>query len=241
MMPMLPEFLARLEFISQEGTLAGLFITASIILLARNWRFLILALLVQYILVGLIMARFVRPDIATLQVLIGAFICPILFLSARQVSVSSPAALLPESLKKSSTGGPAKWWQNTAWTSFLKGYDRRRGPAPTGLVFRAFLALVLILVVTTMSSSFRLPELSPNATTAVYWLILSGLVTLALTEYPMKVGHGLFTALSGFELLYVTLEKSLLLTGLWGAINLLLALAIGYLTVVRGAGLEEGT
>jgi len=43
-------------------------------------------LLVQYILVGLILSRLVRPDIAILKVMIGAFICPILFLSARQVS-----------------------------------------------------------------------------------------------------------------------------------------------------------
>ena len=71
------------------------------------------------------------------------------------------------------------------------------------------------------------------------WLILAGLVTLVLTEEPIKVGHGLFTALVGFELFYATVESSLLLTGLWGAINLLIALAIGYLAVVKGTGLEE--
>jgi hypothetical protein len=76
-------------------------------------------------------------------------------------------------------------------------------------------------------------------TTAVYWLILAGLVTLVLTEDPMRVGHGLFTALTGFDLYYTTLEKSLLLTGLWGAVNLLIALAIGYLTIAKGAGQEE--
>ncbi len=238
-MPTLPEILVQLQFISQEATLIGLFITGGSILLARNWRFLILALLIQYVLVGLIMARFVRPDIATLQVMIGAFICPILFLSARQVSVSSTAALLPETLRGETKSRLAHWWQNSAWTSLLRVRDRRRLPAPTGLAFRVFLTLLLILVATTLSNTFTLPNLSSTATLAVYWLVLAGLVTLTLTEYPMKVGHGLFTALSGFELLYATLEKSLLLTGLWGAANLLLALAIGYLTVVRGVSPEE--
>ena len=238
-MPTLPEILAQLQFISQEATLVGLFITGGSILLARNWRFLILALLIQYVLVGLILARFVRPDIATLQVMIGAFICPILFLSARQVSVNSTAVLLPEALRGETKSRLGHWWQNSAWTSLLRVRDRRRLPAPTGLAFRVFLTLLLILVATTLSNTFVLPGLSLTATLAVYWLVLAGLVTLTLTEYPMKVGHGLFTALSGFELLYATLEKSLLLTGLWGAANLLLALAIGYLTVVRGASPEE--
>ena len=84
----LPELLENLAFIRPEVILLGLFITASIILIWRDWRFLILALLAQYILVGLILSRLVRPDLAVLGVLIGAFICPILFLSARQVSAS---------------------------------------------------------------------------------------------------------------------------------------------------------
>ena len=97
----------------------------------------------------------------------------------------------------------------------------------------------MILVATTLSNTFALPDLSTDVTTAVYWLVLAGLVTLTLTEDPMRVGHGLFTALTGFDLFYTTLEKSLLITGLWGAVNLLIALAIGYLTVAKGAGPEE--
>jgi hypothetical protein len=97
----------------------------------------------------------------------------------------------------------------------------------------------MILITITVSSSFPLPNLAPSVTTAVYWLVLAGLATLTLTEDPLKAGHGLFTALSGFGLFYATLESSFLLTGLWGSVNLLIALAIGYLTVVKGTGPEE--
>jgi hypothetical protein len=86
---------------------------------------------------------------------------------------------------------------------------------------------------------FALPGLSSSVNTAVYWLVLAGLVTLILSEDPMKVGLGLFTTLTGFELFYATVERSLLLTGLWGAINLLIALVIGYLIVIKGAKPEE--
>jgi hypothetical protein len=240
-MPTLPELLSQLQFVTQEAALLGVFVTASIILISRDWRSLILALLVQYILVGLILSRLVRPDIATLKVMIGAFICPILFLSARQVSVSARPSILSRSIQRNNgLHRPANWKQALfVMASLFIGKDRRRGPASTGLVFKIFTTLVMILVAINLSNSFALPGLSHNVNTAVYWLILAGLATLVLTEDPVKVGHGLFTTIAGFELFYSTVERSLLLTGLWAAANLLIALAVGYLIVVKGTGPEE--
>lgn len=239
-MPTLPEILAQLQFLTQESALLGLFITAGIILIARDWRTLILTLLIQYILAGLILSRLVRPDIAALKVMIGAFICPILFLSARQVSVSpSTSSVVAEKRRGLARAYISDWWQNFTFLSLLIGRDRRRAPAATGFTFRVLIVLLMILVATTLSNTFALPDLSTDVTTAVYWLVLAGLVTLILTEDPMRVGHGLFTALTGFDLFYTTVEKSLLITGLWGVVNLLIALAIGYLTVAKGAGPEE--
>ncbi|MBN1995176.1 MAG: hypothetical protein JW953_20975 [Anaerolineae bacterium] len=213
-MPTLPEILNQLQFISQETALLGLFVTAGFILVGRDWRLLILALLAQYILVGLALSRLVRPDIAVLKIMIGAFICPILFLSARQVSISAPLF------------SPIK--------------DKRyRVSSPTGVVFRLLAALLMILITLTLSQMFRLPGLSPSLTIAVYWLSLAGLTILILTEDPLKVGHGLLTVLTGFDLFYTTLERSLLITGLWGSINLLIALALSYLIVAKGAAPEE--
>ncbi len=241
-MPTLPQILSQLQFISQEAALLGLFVTASLILVGRDWRSLILALLIQYILVGLVLARLVRPDIATLKVMIGAFICPILFLSARQVSARGLSmGLLMDSSQVAKHLGRASWWRQSLalMASLVKGQDRRQSPAATGFVFRIFVALLMMLVAINLSQTVALPGLPPSVNTAVFWLILAGLTTLALTEEPIKVGHGLFTALVGFELFYTTLESGLLLTGLWGVINLLIALAIGYLTVVKGTSLEE--
>jgi len=213
-MPTLPEILNQAQFITQEVALLGLFLTAGTILVGRDWRLLILALLAQYILVGLVLSRLVRPDIAVLKVMIGAFICPILFLSARQVSI------------------------NPTLISLLSK-ERRRIRPPTGFVFRLMAALLIVLITLTLSETFTLPGTSSNITIAVYWLILTGLFTLTLTQEPLKMGHGLLTILVGFDLFYTTLERSLLITGLWGSINLLIALALSYLIVARGAGPEE--
>jgi len=238
-MPTLPEILNQLKFIGFETSLLGLFITGGIILIARDWRFLILALLAQYILVGLMLSRLIRSDIALLGVLIGAFICPILFLSARQVAVNPLSISALNEPQNRGRNRFSRWWQRFSFTSLLRGVDRTRGLAPTGFTFRMFVGLLMILVTITISSSFPLPGLASSVTTAVYWLVLAGLVTLMLTEDPMKAGHGLFTALSGFGLFYATLESSFLLTGLWGSVNLLIALAVGYLTVVKGTRSED--
>lgn len=228
-MPTLPEILNQLKFISYETALLGLLITAGLILTARDWRLLILALLGQYILVGLVLSRLVRPDIAVLTVLVGAFICPILFLSARQVAVSpvelSAALPLPPRYAVTLRG-------------LLLGTGRRR-TAPTGFVFRLFFALLLLLVAVMLSRSLPLPLLPPVISVAVYWLVVAGLGVLMLTEEPLKSGHGLFTLLTGFGLYYLVLEQSLLMIGLWGSFNILLALALGYLIVVHGTGPEE--
>ncbi|GAB4444718.1 MAG: hypothetical protein Kow0031_27140 [Anaerolineae bacterium] len=234
-MPTLQDIINQLQFISFELALVGLFITAGTIIITRDWRLLILALLMQYIVTGLMLSRLVRPDIAVLTVLIGAFICPILFMSARQVSASSATARLAES--RSASWGD--WLLNLADSLLLVAPDPRQKTAPTGMVFRGFLAALLILVAITLSQSFPLSQFTPAVSTAVYWLGVAGLMILTITEDPLKAGVGLFTLFSGFGLYYVALESSLLLLALWGSINLLVALVIGYLAVVRGANLEE--
>lgn len=241
-MPTLPDLLNQLQFISQEGVLLSLFLTAGLILIVRDWRFLIVALLIQYILAGLIMTRLIRPDIAIVQVLIGAFICPILFLSARQVSVPTPSLLpLANNPPPTSRNRFVKVWRQLSTTlrSLLLGQNRQQGRDPNSPVFRFLVALLMFLVATTLSRTLALPGLSLNITATVYWLILAGLATLILNEEPMKVGLGLFTTFTGFTLFYVTVENSLLLIALWGAVNLLIALVTGYLIIAKGAGVEE--
>jgi hypothetical protein len=228
-MPSLPEIISYVQSITYETALLGLFFTAGLLLLARDWRVLIMTLLAQYILVGIILVRLVRPDIAVLKVLIGAFICPILFLSARQVSgrlADSPLTAM-SSVRRWRDLRLAWLGQDSTWQV-------------SSLVFRLFGALLVLLVAMTLGNTFPLPEPVGSITTAVYWLGLAGVLALVLTEEPLRAGVGLLTVFTGFDLFYASAEHSLLLTGLWGTVNLLIALAIGYLMVVKGTGgLEE--
>jgi hypothetical protein len=62
-------------------------------------------------------------------------------------------------------------------------------------------------------------------------LIGMGLLQLGMSWRPLRVILGLFTVLSGFELLYATVESSVLVTGLISGVNLGLALVGAYLLV----------
>ncbi len=241
-MPTLPETLDQLNIIPLDALLLGIFLTAAIILVIRDWRLLILALLGQYIVTTLIISRLVRPDIAAVKLLIGAFICPILFLSVRQVIAFTPTVVtnIETTIDRRKNLG---WWNNfvEAVLPFIFGRKRHRGLTSTGLLFRFFAALLMMIVAILLSQTLSLSnDLSQEFEIAIYWLILAGLTALILFEDPLKVGLGLFTLFMGFDLYYVTVEASLFLTGLWGTVNLLVALVTGYLIVAKGANPEEG-
>lgn len=213
-MPSLDEVLRQLRFITGELAIVGLFVTGGLIVLARDWRASLLALLGQYLLAGLILSRLILPEIALIKVLIGALICPMLYLAARQAGWGAGRNSLP----------------TPAQSSLFPG----------GLAFRLLAVTLVTLLAVTLNQSYPLPVIPRDVGLGSYWLMLNGLLVLMLTEEPLKAGQGLLTGIVGFELLYASIERSLALVWLWAAVNLLLALAIAYLVVVRGASSSEG-
>ena len=85
-MPTVPDVLAKLSFLTTTPAVAGLVITASLIVVIRDWRFSLAALAVQYVLVGLLLTRLIQPQVALTKVLIGALVCIVLYLTARLAS-----------------------------------------------------------------------------------------------------------------------------------------------------------
>lgn len=100
------------------------------------------------------------------------------------------------------------------------------------LTFRAVASLIVLLTGFGLHRAglFALPEVSSEAALAGIWLIASGLVQAGLFARPLRVGLGLLTFLSGFEIYYSALEPSLAVAALLAGVNLGLALIVGYLT-----------
>ncbi len=202
-MPTLTDVLAQLSFLMTTPAIVGLVVTASLIVVVSDWRFSLAALSVQYVLVGLLLTRLIQPQVAVIKVLIGALVCVVLYLTARLVSESSEAP----PLQRKDAGGVSL----------------------PDFTFRLLAALFVGLAVYSLSMRYPLPEVPPDIGLACYWLASLGLLVLMLTEEPLKAGMGLLTLVTGFELFYSALERSLSVVGFLGIANFLIALAIAYL------------
>ena len=69
------------------------------------------------------------------------------------------------------------------------------------------------------------------------WLLGLGLLQLGLSREAIRIIIGLLTVISGFEILYATLEASVLMTGLLAILNIGLAFVGAYL--LMASNLEE--
>ncbi|HEY9527603.1 MAG TPA: hypothetical protein VIR02_10995 [Anaerolineales bacterium] len=107
---------------------------------------------------------------------------------------------------------------------------------PRGLLFRLFAAatVVLIVAVVTPGVDTIMADAGFPVTNGGLLLIGMGLLHLGITARIMHVAIGLMTVLSGFEILYSTVEGSVLVAALLAVINLGLALVGAYLLIASG-------
>jgi hypothetical protein len=176
-------------------------ITSVGLLLARDWRWLIIFLSTQYF--GML--------ILTLQH------WPLGMASVKVVAGWMSAAIL----------GMTR--------SGLPREDRaeRSNVLPRGRLFRLFAAAMVLLIVSSVTP--RVDVIMADAGFAVtsgsLLLVGMGLLHLGVSNHILRVTLGLMTALSGFEILYATVEGSILVAGLLAIINLGLALVGSYLLI----------
>ena len=123
--------------------------------------------------------------------------------------------------------------------SRLDRIDREVRRWPTERLYFIFLALLVVLTVATIAPG--LLDWIPGIQLYQIWggllLLGMGLVHLGLAARGMRVILSLLMILSGFEILYATLEASVLMTGLLAILNIGLAFLGAYL--LNASYLEE--
>lgn len=180
-------------------------VTSVGLLLARDWRWLIIYLSAQYF--GML--------ILTLEH------WPLGMASVKVVAGWMSAAIL----------GMTR--------SGLPREDRveRSNVLPRGRLFRLFAAAIVLVIVSSVTP--RVDVIMADAGFAVtsgsLVLVGMGLLQLAVSNHILRVTLGLMTVLSGFEILYATVEGSVLVAGLLAIINLGLAFVGSYLLVAMNA------
>ncbi len=222
-MPNILDFLDWLSFLQGAvGTIIVL-LTAAIIFIIRDWRISLLALALQYLVVGMLLSGVMLAYMAFMKTIVGLFITLMLYITARQVNWGKlPTDVSPKEA--------AQLKQDPLI---------RLGPylLPTDSLIRLFFGMAIGLTVVAISqrSLLQLPVVSDDLNAAIVGLIAFGLVGMSLTTEPLKAGLGLLMFMTGFELFYSSLEQSAAILMMLATLNLILTLAISYLVQARHA------
>lgn len=112
---------------------------------------------------------------------------------------------------------------------------------PRGRLFRLFAAGMVGIIVAgaTPAVNNMMADAGISIITGSLLLIGMGLLHLGITSQILRVTLGLMTVLAGFEILYATVEGSVLVAGLLAVINLGLALVGSYLMIASSSSEVE--
>jgi hypothetical protein len=218
--------------------LIGIGLTAAVVLLFRDWRLTVPALLLNYMTLALFLAeqRFVTPDLSLpgfalstlvlIKLITGLAVTLILGITALTFSREYGLENLDE-------------FGLAELRRAARAAQRQRAAQPfqLGDYVLPFWAGVLALL-----ASLTLPRVYPIAPSeasdfAWYWLALTGLLTIATASDLLKVGLGLILCASAIDLLYTAVVSTpaasglnVMPLGLLSLFHILLALAVAYLS-----------
>ncbi|MDT8305518.1 MAG: hypothetical protein RRC07_06245 [Anaerolineae bacterium] len=219
--PTIFDWLERLAFLQGMPAAAVIVAAGAILTVLWDWRVTIFALLLQYLASSFLYVEVLEPRLAIVKLFVGVFICLILYFTARQTAWGQAPADLSE-----------------AETAQLQE-ERRVGfgqyLTPASVPFRFLFALLVVVVLVSLSGrpGYQLPAVPPSLNLAIYALVGFGVVNAGLTAEPLRRGTGLLLILSGAELFYNTLEQSIVMLAVLAGANLMVALAVSYLTQLQ--------
>jgi hypothetical protein len=176
-------------------------ITSVGLLLARDWRWLIIFLSVQYLVMFILTLQNWPLGMASVKVIAGWMGCTILGMTHSglpQQGTNEDKNILP---------------QGRLFRLFAAG------------------VVGLIIAAATPRVDATMADAGFAVTAGSLLLIGMGLLHLGVTDQILRVIVGLMTVLSGFEVLYSAVETSALVAALLAVINLGLALAGSYLLI----------
>jgi hypothetical protein len=212
----LPPFPSLETLFQQTDQLAGtpvlLAITLGVVVVvaARDWRLVLAVLMVVYSGLALLTSSLLPPQWALLRVIVGGLAAVIWYLSAQQ----------------------AGWGGRFLPFQHSQGVEAR--PLSSTTLFRALVALSLAALLLALRPRLPLPVLPADVRFVVVWLAAFGLLGLALGNEALQTGVSLLLWLAATQLMLAALQQDPWLIWLLSSLELLLALATGYLMIARG-------
>jgi len=185
----------------------GIFVAGAVIYVINAWRIRFLALVVQYLFIGVLFTRVfdTRPEMAIMKITVGWLICGALLVSARYRSQALPGSR-----------------QLVRWAA--------------NLPFRVLILAAGTVIAWLASQRFALPFVSADLGLACLLLTVLAILFFGTEEAdPGVVGVGILNLLAALDIFYSAQDPGLLVTGLLVVVNLLVGLATSYLMVTEVA------
>jgi hypothetical protein len=184
-------------------------LTGALLILSDNRRLLLATLAVQYILVAWLASLSLPLQVAAAKLVAGLLACAIISVALANIGWSRQF-MMPETI-------------------------------PSGMVFRIIAVCLVFLAAFGLGGDLwsTLPNITTVASYGSTFLIALGLLQLGFQEESVKVGIGLLTIISGFEVAYTTIEPSLAVMALLATVHLGIAVVVSYLLII-GSGEKPG-
>lgn len=219
-MPSLDDLARAFAAVSTFQLLMGLLASVALVMLIADWRISLIALAAQYLLVAVLLSTLIPLQIATVRMIAGGLVATMFYITARRVNRSRRQRAPDEIFLDAPVRGV--FWMN--------------------LPFRIIVLALVALSVIALSGQFVLLNAPTLFWVTGLWLAIGGLATIALTRDALKLGMGLLFFTSGFGIIYLSIDNSLLIYALLVIADLVIALAVSHIASVpaQGSGTRRG-
>lgn len=222
-MPSITDLARLFTSVSAFQQVLGLVIAVSLVVLLADWRVSLLALAGQYILVAMLLSSLIPLQIAAVRMIAGGLVALMFYITARRTQPRK---------RRQRQRNP----QEDYYDEFDDGAPR--GIFWTNLPFRVIGLALVTLSVIVLSQQFVLLDAPLLFWATGLWLAAGGMLIIAVTRDALKMGMGLLFFTSGFGILYLSIDSSLLIYALLVISDLVIALAISHIASVPSTSSE---
>jgi hypothetical protein len=208
---MLDRFETSIAFLSTPVGVFILIALTALLIIATDWRITVAGIGMQSVVLAVLATRHSPFEWAMLRMLTGGLIAIMWYLSAHFVK----------------WGSRPIWWLSWRWPP-LSAYSTAR------LVMVVFTVILLLVA----RPWLYLSDIDSDLGLLCTWLVVMGILALALSNEVLTAGVGLIWWLEAFHLYYPTIEHNVVIEGTVGVIKLMVGMACAYLIVAQNPNLS---
>jgi hypothetical protein len=206
-------FIERLSRIATPPLIASLVLLGAVIVVVRNWRITLPVMIVQYVLVGILLARSIQPGLALIVIIAGIIVCAALSIAAQRVDdfhASRGESIAIERVQRVTLR-----------------------TLPTQVFVRIAAAMLVVTVAFAASTRYPLPGAAREFAVVAYALGACSLVAIGMSSEVLSSGIALLLFISAVELAYLPLEQNIDISILLGFLTLSVGIVVAYLALME--------